>query len=179
MLAALPALLRHADRLGALPGYYGLRSVLLLLARVRNPERLRYEQPGDWGRLLGLDRCCAPDTLRRKLGTLADRPVAVRAWADALTRQWIADDRDDVATLFVDGHVKVYTGKARLPKHFVSRQRLQLPADAGYWLNAPGGAPLLCLRQQVDPGMVEVLREQQLPELEGLGLLAPRAAWPA
>ena len=75
VLTALPALLQagllsHRDRLGPVAGYYGQRAVLLLqafllLARVRNPERLRYEQPGEWGRLLGLDRSCAPDTLRR------------------------------------------------------------------------------------------------------------------
>ena len=169
-------LLRHADGLGPLPGFYSLRSVLLLLAflllaRVRNPEQLRYQQPGEWGRLLGLDRCCAPDTLRRKLAQLCDQPVAVQAWADQLARHWLADEQDALAALFVDGHVKVYTGQARLPKHFVSRQRLQLPADTGFWIHQPGGKPLLCLRQQVDPGMVEVLREQLLPELQQLGLL--------
>ena len=186
VLAALPALLqagllRHADGLGPLPGFYSLRSVLLLLAflllaRVRNPEQLRYQQPGEWGRLLGLDRCCAPDTLRRKLAQLCDQPVAVQAWADQLARHWLADEQDALAALFVDGHVKVYTGQARLPKHFVSRQRLQLPADTGFWIHQRGGKPLLCLRQQVDPGMVEVMREQLLPELQQLGLLPPPAA---
>ena len=143
---------------------------------MRNPEQLRYQQPGEWGRLLGLDRCCAPDTLRRKLAQLCDQPVAVQAWADQLARHWLADEQDALAALFVDGHVKVYTGQARLPKHFVSRQRLQLPADTGFWIHKPGGKPLLCLRQQVDPGMVEVLREQLLPELQQLGLLPPPAA---
>ena len=61
VLTAVPALLRagllqHAGRLRMPPGFYGLRSVLLLLAfmflaRVRNAERLRYEQPGEWGAL--------------------------------------------------------------------------------------------------------------------------------
>ena len=163
VLTALPALLRvglldHLALLGPVPGYYGPHSVFLLrafllLARVLNPERLRYEQPGEWGRLLGLDRSCAPDTLRRKLGELAV----------------------SAATLFVDGHVQVYTGQARLPKHFVSRARLQLPAAAGYWVHAPGGMPLLCLHKQVDAGMVAELRTAVVPQLEQLGLLEPRA----
>ena len=183
VLTALPALLQagllsHRDRLGPVAGYYGQRAVLLLqaflvLARVRNPERLRYEQPGEWGRLLGLDRSCAPDTLRRKLGELAGGEDAVQAWREQLARQWVSAVADDVATLFVDGHVQVYHGQANLPKHFVSRDRLKLPAAAGYWVHAPGGAPLLCLHQQVDPGMVAELRSAIVPQLEALGLLEP------
>ena len=171
-------LLSDRDRLGPVAGYYGQRAVLLLqafllLARVRNPERLRYEQPGEWGRLLGLDRSCAPDTLRRKLGELAGGEDAVQAWREQLARQWVSAAADDVATLFVDGHVQVYHGQANLPKHFVSRDRLKLPAAAGYWVHAPGGAPLLCLHKQVDPGMVAELRSAIVPQLEALGLLEP------
>ena len=140
---------------------------------MRNPERLRYEQPGEWGRLLGLDRSCAPDTLRRKLGELAGGEDAVQAWREQLARQWVSAAADDVATLFVDGHVQVYHGQANLPKHFVSRDRLKLPAAAGYWVHAPGGAPLLCLHKQVDPGMVAELRSAIVPQLETLGLLEP------
>ena len=88
------------------PGFYGLRSVLLLLAfmflaRVRNAERLRYEQPGEWGALLGLDRCPEARTLRRKLDQLAADPEALHAWRAALAGQWAADDPATAATLFV------------------------------------------------------------------------------
>ena len=134
---------------------------------------MRYELPGEWGRLLGLDRSCAPDTLRRKLGELAGGEDAVQAWREQLARQWVSAAADDVATLFVDGHVQVYHGQANLPKHFVSRDRLKLPAAAGYWVHAPGGAPLLCLHKQVDPGMVAELRSAIVPQLEALGLLEP------
>ena len=184
VLTALPALLRvglldHLALLGPVPGYYGPHSVFLLLAflllaRVLNPERLRYEQPGEWGRLQGLDRSCAPDTLRHKLGELAVSAGAVAAWREALTRQWLDEAAREAATLFVDGHVQVYTAQARLPKRFVSRARLQLPAAAGYWVHAPGGMPLLCLHKQVDAGMVAELRTAVVPQLEQLGLLEPR-----
>ena len=185
VLTAVPALLqagllRHASLLHIPPGFYGLRSVLLLLAfmflaRVRNAERLRYEQPGEWGALLGLDRCPEARTLRRKLDQLAADPEALHAWRAALAGQWAADDPATAATLFVDGHVKLYSGKANLPKHFVARQKLQLPAAAGYWLNALGGAPLLCIHKQVDPKMVAEIRHGIVPQLEALGLLAPAA----
>ena len=104
---------------------------------------------------------------------LAGGEDAVQAWREQLARQWVSAAADDVATLFVDGHVQVYHGQANLPKHFVSRDRLKLPAAAGYWVHAPGGAPLLCLHKQVDPGMVAELRSAIVPQLEALGLLEP------
>ena len=78
VLAALPMLLRAgllgaANRLFRLPdGFYGLTTILLFvafmtLARVRNPDSLRYQEPGEWGAILGLDRCPETKTLRRKI----------------------------------------------------------------------------------------------------------------
>ena len=104
VLAALPALLKegllaHADKFLSLPkGYYGLTSVLLMLAflfmaRVRNPEALRHEAPGERGAVLGLDRCPEAKTLRRKVKALASDPQRVRDWQDALAKAWIAGRR--------------------------------------------------------------------------------------
>ncbi len=187
VLAALPALLKEGllDRAGqflSLPkGYYGLTSTLLLLAflfmaRVRNAEALRHEAPGEWGAVLGLDRCPEAKTLRRKIKALASDPQRVRDWQDALAKAWIADEPDVHATLSVDGHVKVYTGrKGRLPKHFVSRQKLCLPASTSHWVNALGGRPLLCLHKDLDPGMARALEHDVLPALERIGLPGPDA----
>ena len=187
VLAALPALMKEGllDRAGqflSLPkGYYGLTSVLLMLAflfmaRIRNPEALRHEAPGEWGAILGLDRCPEAKTLRRKIRALASDPQRIRDWQDALAKAWIADAPDVCATLSVDGHVKVYSGrKGRLPKHFVSRQKLCLPAATGYWVNALGGRPLLCLHKDLDPTMTRALEHDILPALERLGLPGPDA----
>ena len=93
---------------------------------------------------------------------------------DALAQDWMADGGDTVATLSVDGHVKVYAGrKGRLPKHFVSRQKLCLPASTSYWVNALGGRPLLCLHKDLDPGMARALEQDVLPALERIGLPGP------
>ena len=134
VLAALPMLLRAgllgaANRLFRLPnGFYGLTTILLFvafmtLARVRNPEALRYQAPGEWGAILGLDRCPETKTLRRKIRLLASAEHTVRDWQSALARTWATEHDDDWATLAVDGHVKVYAGRnGRLPKHFVARR---------------------------------------------------------
>ena len=187
VLAALPMLLREgllgaANRLFRLPaGFYGLSTILLFvacmtLARVRNPEALRYQAPGEWGALLGLDRCPEAKTLRRKIRLLASAEHTVREWQSALARTWATEHDDDWATLAVDGHVKVYAGRnGRLPKHFVARQKLCLPASVSYWINALGGAPLLCLHKALDPKLVKALEHDVVPHLLELGVL-PEAA---
>ena len=183
VLAALPMLVHEgllgaANRLFQLPkGYYGLTSILLFvafmtLARVRNPESLRYQAPGEWGAVLGLDRCPEVKTLRRKIKLIAGAQHTVRDWQAALARAWHEQDAQVCATLAVDGHVKVYTGrKGRVPKHFIARQKLCLPASASYWINALGGAPLVCLHQALDAKMVKTLEHEVVPQLEALGVL--------
>ena len=187
VLAALPMLLRAgllgaANRLFRLPdGFYGLTTILLFvafmtLARVRNPEGLRYQAPGEWGAILGLDRCPETKTLRRKIRLLASAEHTVRDWQSALARTWATEHDDDWATLAVDGHVKVYTGRnGRLPKHFVARQKLCMPASVSYWINALGGMPLLCLHKALDPKLIKALEQDVVPHLQHLGVV-PEAA---
>ena len=77
-LSALLAegLLRHTRsfyRLG--PGFYPLESIFLALAllalvRCRSLEQSRYLSPGEWGKLLGLDRLPEVKNLRRKISAL-------------------------------------------------------------------------------------------------------------
>ncbi len=99
LLCALPALLavgllEGIDRHLELPeGYYGLDSLLLLLAfmalaRLESIEALRYSAPGEWGKLLGLDRVPEVRTLRAKIALLAeeDRPGQ---WSAALCERWM------------------------------------------------------------------------------------------
>ena len=187
VLAALPMLLRAgllgaANRLFRLPdGFYGLTTILLFvafmtLARVRNPECLRYQAPGEWGAILGLDRCPETKTLRRKIRLLASAEHTVRDWQSALARTWATEHDDDWATLAVDGHVKVYAGRnGRLPKHFVARQKLCMPASVSYWINALGGMPLLCLHKALDPKLIKALEQDVVPHLQHLGVV-PEAA---
>jgi len=65
VLLALPALLaegllRYSPQMYHLPdGFYGIDSIFLLLAfmalaRIRSMEQLRYQAPGEWGKVLGL-----------------------------------------------------------------------------------------------------------------------------
>jgi hypothetical protein len=177
VLLALPALLvsgllRHTAKYFRLPaGFYGLTSIFLLLAfmalgRLRSIEALRYYAPGEWGKLLGLDRAPEVRTLRFKLKHLADQEQAF-SWSSTLCKEWMLEAPEEAAVLYVDGHVRVYHGTAKvLPKHYVARERLCLSATADYWVNTMDGKPFFVVSQAVDPGLLQVLERDIVPRLE-------------
>jgi hypothetical protein len=178
VLCALPALLaygllRRARETFSLPaGYYPLETYFLAmgflaLARVLSLEALRYEPPGEWGKLLGLDRIPEVRTLRAKLGQLCQPGGRAQAWSQSLSREWMAGSGQSVGTAYVDGHVRVYHGKlTELPRRYVARERLCLRGTTDYWVNAMDGQPLFVVTQPVDPGMLSVLRQSVIPRLK-------------
>ena len=177
VLLALPALLavgllHQAHKYFQLPkGYYGLESLFLMLAflalaRLPSLERLRYCAPGEWGKLLGLDRIPEVRTVRNKLALLSEQEQA-SAWSAELCAQWMGADPEQAAVLYVDGHVRVYHGhQTKLPRHYVARQKLCLRATTDYWVNAMDGQPFFLLNQAVDPGLLQVLEHEIVPRLE-------------
>lgn len=177
VLLALPALLavgllHQTHHYFQLPkGYYGLESLFLMLAflalaRLPSLEQLRYCAPGEWGKVLGLDRIPEVRTLRNKIALLGDQQQA-QAWSAELCAHWMGEDPEQAAVLYVDGHVRVYHGhQTSLPRHYVARQKLCLRATTDYWVNAMDGQPFFVLNQAVDPGMLKVLEHEIVPRLE-------------
>ncbi len=176
VLCALPALLalgllKTTDRFFTLPkGYYGLKSIFILLAfmalcRLKSIESLRYCAPGEWGNLLGLDRVPEVRTLRQKIRMLStdDKP---EQWSSELCREWMNAAPEHAGTFYIDGHVRVYNGhQTKLPRHYVARQKLCLRAVSDYWVNAMDGQPFFVVHQTVDPGMIKVIEKDILPRL--------------
>ena len=177
VLFALPALLslgllHNTNKYFQLPkGYYGLASIFLLLAfmalaRIKSVERLRYCAPGEWGKILGLDRIPEVRTLREKLKILSTEGECTQ-WGADLCDQWMAADLSSAAMLYIDGHVRVYHGsQTKLPKHHVARERLCLRATTDYWVNAMDGQPFLYINKEVDPGLIQVVEGEIVPRLE-------------
>ena len=177
VLFAVPALLacgllRFTSKHFALSqGYYGMPSIFLLLAfmalcRLRSVEQLRYQPPGEWGKLLGLDRAPEVRTLRNKIHALSESSKP-SAWSADLCAMWMEETPDDASILYVDGHVRVYCGyQTKLPRHYVARQKLCLRATVDYWVNAMDGQPFFLVNKVVDPGLVQVLEKEIVPRLE-------------
>jgi hypothetical protein len=178
VLLALPALLavgllRYTAPLYQLPnGFYGLDSIFLLLAlmalaRIRSLEQLRYEAPGEWGKLLGLDRIPEVRTLRAKLKRLCQDSGRAFRWNAALAQEWITRQEAAELYFYCDGHVRVYHGEqTALPRHYVARERLCLRATTDYWINAMDGQPFLYVNKEVDPGLIATLQQEVIPWLE-------------
>lgn len=177
VLLALPALLaigllHHTQKYFQLPnGYYGLESIFLLLAfmalaRIKSVERLRYCPPGEWGKILGLDRIPEVKTLRKKIKWLTNEGESEQ-WGADLCEQWMAADLESASMLYIDGHVRVYHGsQTKLPRHHVARQRLCLRATTDYWVNAMDGQPFFYINKPVDPGLIKVVEGEIVPRLE-------------
>ena len=177
VLLALPALLavgllHQAEKYFRLPkGCYGLESIFLMLAflalaRLPSLEQLRYCAPGEWGKLLGLDRIPEVRTVRKKIALLSQGEQA-SCWSAELCAHWMGEDPDAAAVLYIDGHVRVYHGhQTLLPRHCVARQKLCLRATTDYWVNAMDGQPFFLLNQAVDPGLLKVLEHEIVPRLE-------------
>jgi hypothetical protein len=85
---------------------------LLALARVRSLEAVRYESPGEWGKLLGLDRLPEVKTLRQKIAALCASPEPTDRWGRQLAADWMAAQTENSGFYYVDGHVRVYHGDA-------------------------------------------------------------------
>jgi transposase len=143
------------------PAFYGLRTSLLTLLlmalwRIKRPEGLKEYSPQELGRVLGLDRAPEVKTLRRKLAQLATCGRAAQ-FGQALAQQRVARRGKDLGFLYVDGHVRVYHGKYRLPKAHVAQMRLSVPATSDYWVNDQTGDPLFVLTAEANAGMVKML----------------------
>lgn len=175
VLWGLPALLSngllaHPDKYFKLPkGYYSLIHIFVLvgfmaLARIKSLEGLRYCPPGEWGKLLGLDRIPEVRTMRAKLSLLAQG--GVQEWSAQLSQAWMEADPELAGRLYVDGHVRVYHGaQTPLPKRYVSRERLCLRGTTDYWVNDKEGKPFFVISRAPNEGLIAVLREQIVPRL--------------
>ena len=152
-------------------GFYGLDSVvatlaLMALLRIKTPEQLSSYAPGEFGRLLGLDRAPEVKTLRRKLLELGAQGRSLEL-VDAFARQWIEDQGEDVVGfLYVDGHVRPYHGrKHTLPKTWVPRRRLAMPGTTDFWVNDTFGDPWFFVTAEANDGMVSMLEGEILPRI--------------
>lgn len=176
LLVGLPALcanglLNGISKYLKLPhGFYSCLHILLVLGfmalgRIRRPEGLRHVPPGEFGKVVGLDRVPEVRTLRAKVTAMAQAGHP-EAWMKELSRTWMENDPEEAGYLYVDGHVRVYFGHtAHLPRRYVSRDRLCLRGTTDYWVNDALGRPFFVVSKTVTEGLAGTLLEDIVPEL--------------
>lgn len=187
LLTGLPALCANGLLSGlgkyiALPqGFYSALHILLVLGfmalgRIRRPEGLRHIPPGEFGKVIGLDRVPEVRTLREKIAVLASTGKPGQ-WMKELSRSWMQGDPEEAGYLYVDGHVRVYHGEvANLPRRYVSRERLCLRGTTDYWVNDAVGRPFFVVSKTVTEGLADTLLKDIVPELLGSVPQQPTAA---
>ena len=143
------------------PAFYGLRTTVvglffLALLRIKRAEHLKEYHPQDLGRLLGLDRAPEVKTLRRKLHTLAGRGQGMELMHE-LASVRLEQDPDLIGILYLDGHVKEYHGKYKIPKTHITQRGLCAPGATDTWVNDVHGDPLFVVPSEVNEGLTQVL----------------------
>lgn len=151
---------------------YGLRATMLVLfvltlLRRPRPEALKGTDPEALGDVMGLLRAPEVKTVRRKLAEIAQVGRAHELMR-ALGQRWLREREDTLGVLYVDGHVRVYNGKHRLPKAHVAQRNLCLPATTDFWVNDVEGDPVFVVTGPANPALTQVLPDL-LGEMEELG----------
>lgn len=194
VLLALPVLQAHgglevfAKLFGSLgPAFYGLRTtvlslVLMALLRIKRPENLKEYSSEQLGQLLGLDRMAEVKTLRRKLTVLAERGQG-RVLMNELARLRLAQDEERLAFLYVDGHVREYSGQEPLAKTKKAQRSVATCAATDTWLHDAHGEPLLVVTSAMNAGLTQVLEaivteaKHWVPAGQRLTVLFDRGGW--
>lgn len=168
-------------------GWYGLRSLLwtlvvMALLRIKRPEQIKHQDPVSLGQVLGLPRSAEVKTIRRKLTETAKKKRAAELHR-RLAKRRAEDHADELATLYVDGHVQVYHGQHRLGKTYATRLKRVARGETDYWVHLRSGRPLLVVHDAANGPFAEVLREQVLPEIrrvvgeQRVTVVFDRAGW--
>jgi hypothetical protein len=172
VLIALPALisqglLRYEDQFNLEKGYYPTSSVFLSLAilsllRVKTLSGVDSLPPGELGKIIGLDRIPEVKTLRTRIAEFCQK-TNIENWGHQLSKDWMQENPELSAILYIDGHVKLYHGKETSPpKRFVSRMRLCLSGTTDYWVNDALGQPFFVINKTISNGLIQTIKEDLL-----------------
>jgi hypothetical protein len=135
----------------------------MYLCRIKNPEQLKRVSPGEFGKLLGIDRIPEAKCIRAKLKQISDQGKAIE-WNKSLAREWAESDENEF--YYIDGHIQVYHGyKATLGKKHVSRQKLCLPGMQEFWVNNQSGMPYFYVTGNVNEKLQTAIVNEIIPRL--------------
>jgi len=149
--------------------YYDLDTSILTLSflylcRIPNPEQTRHLSPGEFGKLLGLDRIPEARCLRTRLKQIILQGKSEQ-WGMAQAQRWVKTEETSI--FYVDGHPKVYCGdQANLGKKHIAKLKLCMPAIMEFWVNNHQGMPYFVVAGEVNEKLGEMLSDQIIPRLK-------------
>lgn len=141
------------------PVRFGVRQVfwqLFCLALLQEPtiERVKHLLRADMGAVIGCGQAACVKTLRRKLAVLSGQRQAVTLGL-RLARHWLEVGLLNASYLYVDGHMKVYSGKRLVQEVWNSQRRMPLPGIEQYFVNDLRGRPLLVVSQDISGNLAK------------------------
>jgi transposase len=140
---------------------FGVRAVMLSLFYLSllgktTVEAAKHLRRWEFGPLIGAGRAPAVKTLRRKLAALVEQAQALH-YGQRLTKRWIDQAMVATAYLYVDGHMKLYTGKRKLAEVWNSQRRMPLPGVLQYFVNDQQGRPLLFVTEEANASLAKAM----------------------
>jgi transposase len=140
---------------------FGVRAVFqtlffMTLLSKTTVESAKHLRRAEFGAMVGSGRAPAVKTLRRKLAELVAQAKAAE-FGIALARRWVDGGIVATAYLYVDGHMKVYTGKRRLQEVWNSQRRMPLPGVHTYFVGDQNGRPLLFLTETLSANLAKAM----------------------
>ena len=140
---------------------FGVRAVTLTLffmalLQTSTVEAARFLRRWEFGALIGTTRAPVVRTLRRKLANLVGQGQALE-FGRQLARRWVEQAMIATAYLYIDGHMKVYTGKRKLQEVWNSQRRMPLPGLVTYFVGDQRGRPLLFVAEQAGRSLVQTM----------------------
>ena len=95
----------------------------------------------------------------------------------------LSQDDDRLAFLYVDGHIREYSGKADLAKAKKAQRSVATCAATDTWLHDADGEPLLVVTSEMNAGLTQVLEalvseaKALVPAGQRLTVLFDRGGW--
>ena len=104
-------------------------------------------------------------TVRRKLHEIGARKLS-RTLADTFARRWAQAEPEALGYLYIDGHVRPYHGRRhRLPRTFVQRRRLCMPATTEVWVNDARAQPWFFVTTEANNHLLAAIERDILAPL--------------
>jgi len=119
-------------------------------------EAAKHLRRAELGVMAGSTVAPCVKTLRRKLAALVEQSQAVEL-GTLLARHWVSTGLVATAYLYVDGHMKAYSGKARLAEVWNSQRRMPLPGVHTYFVGDQVGRPLLFLAEELSANLAKAM----------------------